>query len=63
MLKNRKTNVLSDNDRESQEHVLQIHTYLLYVLLENIDQKLLGEYARRNLDERVGTLQVYNIAN
>ena len=42
--------MLSDNDRQSLRNMYfksrKFHTYFLYVLLESIDQKLLGEYTR-----------------
>ena len=42
--------MLSDNDRQSLRNMYfklwKFHRYFPYVLLESIDRKLLGEYAR-----------------
>ena len=42
--------MLSDNDRQSVRNMYfkswKFHRYFSYVLLESIDQKLLGEYTR-----------------
>ena len=41
--------MLSDNDRQSQDMYfksIKFHRYFPYVLLESIDQKLLGEYTK-----------------